>query len=515
MKNIVANFNYNNREYVYLLEGNKIVCGYKTNLGIDKNLTKDEKEMIKYVLSKIIISNDKNNHYKCGNFIHNGKRFQIMYDEISKRKFFYQIIDNNYALPSVEDNLYLFKMFNSSILYIKDNNNNPSNSKNHKNNKIEFIVDYCMKGLRVTASILILGICLEYCGGHNYITKLVSKFVPYSIESMVENIKENKNLTEQEKKNVISCFNIIEDNQEYINTFMIENRLKYLNINYNKKTESMILGRYNPLDDLITIYCAESFDEVCDNELYMYIISHKISHIFGSDSNTFLGKSFAEAVNDQFTREYIQNYDEESYYEERMCLYSLCEIINPNDFKELHFKGGCKSIIDDLTDIINDKKMAYELIGNVDSLRHYNKEFYNCKNDEDRDDIYAQYVNTKNEIYNSISKYFYAKYGYNIEYDEIMMLYLVNSGFCSSIDTPFKINDVTRIISKGYFSSDYKVSNPETIYYKKIIEPNEDHYIQQVTVKNINREMRKEYLEKNGLINNNQSNENDEIKRKY
>lgn len=61
MENIVASFEYNDKRYVYMLNDNKITFGCKPDLEIDKNITKEENWMMRYVLSKIIISNDKKN----------------------------------------------------------------------------------------------------------------------------------------------------------------------------------------------------------------------------------------------------------------------------------------------------------------------------------------------------------------------------------------------------------------------------------------------------------------------
>lgn len=109
---IFATFNYNTKEYIYLFKEGKIVYGYYVNGEIYTDLTMEERNLMDKTYSKFMISTNKENHRKCGVINYNGKKYQIFYDKVSKRKFFFEIEEKGYTMPNPETYLYLDSYFN-------------------------------------------------------------------------------------------------------------------------------------------------------------------------------------------------------------------------------------------------------------------------------------------------------------------------------------------------------------------------------------------------------------------
>ena len=120
MNNILATFKYNGKEYVYYLDYNVIKYGYydsnKNICNVDNEI---EKRILDIALDKISISSNRKNHIKLNTIFYNGKKFQKFYDKVSGLIFFYEIINNKYKLPSIDDITYLMNKFNISSYYNK------------------------------------------------------------------------------------------------------------------------------------------------------------------------------------------------------------------------------------------------------------------------------------------------------------------------------------------------------------------------------------------------------------
>lgn len=457
---VVANFKYNDKEYVYVLNNNQVEYGYIENDVINNNLTEQEKQMMDYIFSKITISNDSKNHIKCGITIYNNKQFQIMYDTISERKFFYEIKNNKYCIPNDDDNLYLINRFNPIILY-KDNN------------KIEHLKTLAIKincGMIVVFTSLILLNKYEKTPFVYLINSNINSFMDYnsgdySSDQIKEIVENNNNLSKEEKKFILRYFNIIEENSNHISMKVMQENLSDLNIKYDKfscKDSEYTKGENNFETKEITIYNSESFNDVIELPYGEQTLLHEIIHSFSRITN--LGNGLSEAITETMSSEYTNCSISHSYVNERCCLYALLEIIDVEDMKEFYFKGDATVLVDALNEIIQDREMSYELIGNIDLI--YDYEVNLVKNNCDIDST-RQYHELKNNIYNSISKYFSAKYGYDITEDQLMMTYLVNSGFATlKIDSPYiENNNDHGINQKGYFSTDYINLHPTVSYY--------------------------------------------------
>lgn len=495
----IANFQYKEKYYMIVLEHNKIKYGYQDNGLFNTNLTKEEINMMDYIMTKIVVQNNTNKHHKYGKTIHNKKLFQIMYDEISEKKFFFEIIDNKYKSPQLEDSIYLYKKFNSYKFYIVEKQSNEGKKRQTKNKKT---VKQCVK---VYGTFIIIYVSIGFAL-LSYM-KPIFKYIGYSKMNTfysneqldlgdVENqLLKNDKLSQEEKEEFRKFYTMIEENKKYINSHQIKQSLKNYSIEYQEETKKYIRGQNDKLKDHIIIYGKSSYLDCIKDPLYKNTLLHECCHTF---HDITISGGLCEAINDTYTYEYTEPFSLNGYAES-MCLYSLCEIINPDCFKAYYFQGNKQPLIDELKALINSEELAYNLIGNIDYLTTNELEKENCKNDQEIKKIDELQYELKTELYDSISKYFSAKYSYPIEEDPIMMAYLCNSGFLPEKNIHNKNQDyrsgyeTTNIFPKGYFSQEYKEKHP----YIELEQTRKDHKNAKHTIKIENID-RKDYSIKYG-----------------
>lgn len=471
----IANFEYKEKEYVFILENNQIKYGYKENGELHTDFTKEEDDMMKYVMSKIFISSDKKNHHKCGKFIHDRKMFQIMYDEISEKKFFYEIVDNEYKFPTLNDNIYLYKIFNLCVQYLEKNIDTEVIKKHEPNERKKKIKQYVQFfGTHITVFILSTVITAAFTMSKN--NKIINNPTEYNmvnesyeeeltIDDLENNLQKNTNLTDEEKDEFRKFYKMVEENKEYISSDLIIDIFENVNINYVPKEKSGIKGEHDLVTHDIYLYETNSYEDVKEDEYTRTTLYHEIGHEF-QKTGINLGHALLEAVNEQISMEYTNSIPE-SYYNERMYFYALCELVNLDCFKELKFKCNIKPLINELKKIIDDEELAYELLGNIDCQRNLLYEVYECKTIDEEEEIRKQINDVKEKIYYTISEYFSAKYSYPIEEDEIMMSFLCNP-LTFPLENLSNLNDMhlfhdPRNIFKGYFSKDFKKAFPYVI----------------------------------------------------
>lgn len=492
----VANFNYNGKEYAVVLLNNNLQYGYKENGVFNTNLEKDEIDMMNYAMSKILISSDKSKHHKYGKTIHGGKIFQIMYDEISEKKFFYEIVGNEYKAPSFEDNIYLYEKFNLPKNYFANLKSNNKQEQDKKENRKTIKQKIKVYGTITTLS-LSLGFAVFFRNKPLFkhieciIVDSLYSNEQIKIEDLEKSLSSNNQLTEEEKDEFRKFYPMVEENKEYINPYLLKYYLKNYHIEYLNENHPFAAGQNYKLENCIKIYNKTSYESCIKDSYYRETLSHECCHTFHDFT---IAGGLCEALTETFTSEYAK-IATTAYYNERLCLYSLCEIINPDCFKEYYFKGDKRPIIKELTALIDNEDLAYELIGNIDSLFYNGIEEIKCKDKQEKQKIYKLQHELKEEIYDSISKYFTMKYSYPIEEDNVMMAYLCNSGFLPDKNVYNKNQDIregyktTNVFPKGYFSKEYKAKN-QNVFLEQTNASEMKHTLK---VKNINRE---EFLEK-------------------
>lgn len=456
---MLAKFNYNNKDYVYILNNENIEYGFIENDNVNKNIMSEEKEMMDCIFSKITISNNNENHFKCGIVIYNNKKFQVMFDKISERKFFYEVKNSNYFIPNDEDNYYLNDIYNPVVMY-----NGTDRATNIKKMIVKFNCGMAVVLLSVAALKKFDTTPAVYKIWTNIYSYEDSHSEKFSIDKIKNVINNNDKLSEEEKDFIFKYFYIIEENSNHISMKVLKDNFAKLDIKYDKQACSYnknVLARNNIADSMITIYNANSFEEVMELPFGEQTLLHEIIHSLTRITN--LGMGLSEAITETMSCEYTNYTSTNSYENQRKCLYALLEIIDNDNIKEFYFKGDATILVDSLAELINDEDMAYELIGEIDLISQYEMNVVNNNYDTESTN---QYNELKNDIYNKISKYFEVKYGYDMTEDELMMNYLVMSGFATlDIKSPYVDRDYMHGINrKGYFSSDYISEHPNASY---------------------------------------------------
>lgn len=514
----IANFEYKEKEYFFILENNQIKYGYKENGELHIDFTKEEDDMMKYVMSKIFISNDKKNYHKCGKFIHDRKIFQIMYDEISEKKFFYEIVDNKYKFPTLNDNIYLYEIFNSCVQCRGKNIDTEVIQKHESNERKKKIKQYVQFfGKTITVYILSSAITATLTMPiTNKIINNINNSKEYNminesyeeeltVDDLENNLQKNTNLSDEEKDEFRKFYKMVEENKEYISSDLIMDVFENVNIYYVPEEKSGVKGEHDLVTNNIYLYETTSYEDVKRDEYTRTTLYHEIGHEF-QKTGINLGHALLEAVNEQISAEYTNSIPE-GYIYERMYFYALCELVSLDCFKELKFKCNIEPLINELKKIIDDEELAYELLGNIDCQRNLLYELYKCKTIDEDEEIRKQISDVREKIYYTISEYFYAKYSYPIEEDEIMMSFLCNHALfpydnLSNVDALHLFHDAKNVF-KGYFSKDFKKAFPYVIvdftsesmkhmqqetninnpyeYYKYIEDKDREQYLSELT----------------------------------
>lgn len=443
---VFATFNQNNKEYVYIFQEGKIVYGYRVNGKIYIDLTMEEKNLMNRIYNKFMISTNKENHRKCGTINHNGKKYQIFYDKVSKRKFFFEIGENGYNIPDSDTYLYLDSYFNPEYVCeegesgnseLEENNQN-ANKENYerKRNSIQLRVAMGMLSLILT----ITGLGLERIQQEMHKLKY-QKMLQIEVENaeetksiedlekavLGETVYNNKHLSSEEKEFVLSNFTVIEENRNYLNLSLIYNRLCDLEFIYDPKEKIdengyRIKGCYTK-DNKIIIYNCSSFEEAITKDREN--MEHETFHSFTSHFSS-LGDKTYEALNEIIILEYgMHDLQKGTYLLERKAVYLLIELLGPEVCREFYCKDDAEILIDKLVEIIDDEDKAYELLGMIDNLKIEKKEL--MKNNPK---LGERQINSMlyEPINRSINDYFVAKYGYDMMEDEIMQNYLLFQG---------------------------------------------------------------------------------------
>lgn len=476
---IVAQFNYKDKDYVFYIKNNKINFGYIDNNVIKNDLTDSEKAMMTEALPKII-PNKSSNIYKVGETKYNKKVFQIFLDKVSGIKLFYQIRNNEYLFPDYEDLVYLNCKFNHQMI-LKEENKKIRKPMRKKYTKYITIAGVIVSVTCVASIINLASSLNDYNYTNDYIVEynITTPCYYEDIESLINN---NVNLS-QEEKNLLLCNpNFFTENKEFIDMSNMTKVLNDLSIDYDRDNQLNYnipfnaSGAYFPDKHDIVIF-SNSFKEASKDT-----ILHEFCHCF-SNSFSSLGHGLKEAVTETMQNEYFGDFCSvrESYDLEKDALKALCEIVGVDVFRQFHFSGHIKFVIDALKETINDEEKAIELISAIDDITIYSNEINEIKQNENYyratiEETQENLTNNNKKIYGLIKEYFEEKYDYPMEEDENMMVYLGDNFTDTKVDlTDYGFSSVDKVTinkDKGYFSKEYIEKHPyNTFCYEELTDP--------------------------------------------
>ncbi len=447
---------YDEKEYLIYLDNNIIRFGRKKDNIIDTNLSIDEIAELKYILPHVIISNDKNNYVDLGFIKYKDKDINVYLDKVSKLRFFYELKENTYTLPDENTLEELNHMFNNTIIsetrIVLENHNKRKYNKHYAKKYIK------IRNKLIVAFILSASLAISA----NVMTELVdsgySTRRTFSYESIVSFIENNPYLSDKEKRTLLVSKEIFKENQEYVDMNFLEDCFTKLRIEYAKDKHNdlgiskIVSGVTYKESNRIVLLNSNSIED-CDKDTLYHEFCHVFNYKYGKT-----GYSLLEAINETMQNEYYYGYYINygiAYATECEILHALCEIVDPEIFKKIHFSGEIDLLVNELVRIGGNENDAIRLINSIDTLNILNTNINHLNMVDHSAYIkeYPTYVeNSKinnNAIYGLIKKYFELKYGYHMEEDPVMMLYLRN---IMELNT----RNYFRVDYKGIFSEKYK-----------------------------------------------------------
>ncbi len=402
MGKIVATFKLNNEsgndksngsEYIiYKNEGSFIACK-KTKGSITLKLTDSEKQLMGIIFNKLKVKH----HMKLSDIEFEGKKYQHFYDK-----------ENDFHTFLKPDNSQLGTDEFAKLNYYHNNQSTKvflgKKEKEQSKDTIQRIVKVGKKIFIVTmlSSMLINGKQELKALANDNKFEVVQEVETYEEEEALTNeekianlkdaVKNNVNLTDEEKAFMLSGFDIVEKNIEFIDYQAVLNRINKLYINYINEPdpEGKVAGTYTSWDSCITIYSAPDFKTT--NKA---VLSHEMCHAYQAihfDSglyevtNAIMNEEYYGTVNKNTDRGYDRKY-----------IIALMEILGNEPFRNYNFTGDRSQIVKALTKIINDESKAYNLIYNLNQYTNVHST--------------AEKNGLQNEIEKSISDYYSAKYG--------------------------------------------------------------------------------------------------------
>ncbi len=391
-------------------------------------------------------------------------------DKKASMNIFYQIEGKELVVPSKEDLRYLNCIFNNQeeTLY-----NNSSNIKEETNQFFKRIIKKGSKTVVVLVTSLALFVTPVLAKGtiNDGITLidasnsviLYEQAIPskgmdaQEIESLIKN---NSNLSNEEKELALSCPEFFAENSKYFDKNLIANRLSNLETFYIKTKNGNVGGTYTSLENTsiseIRIYNCQSFEET-----QQCTWTHEFCHAFQDfDYNM---RAFSEVLNTTINNEYFGVGETDGLYDSayvhvRDYVYAILELIGDADFvREMYIKGGREKVAHRLVNIIPDLKMAYQTLGYLDILD--NEFIYPSENK----DVGKYVQNIERKLKNNLKKYYDAKTKKPLEDSLLMLYYLDKERFAEIVKKECELtHDITSMSirkSKKYLRVDAEEKN--------------------------------------------------------
>ena len=445
-KKILAKIKLNGVEYVcYLDENNKIIYSKLNKFGDGTEvLEQSENETLNKVLTKVMISRDKTNYIKLKQINFNNKLFQVLYDKISGFEFFYEIKNEQYFIPDKEDFISLFSIFNYEYLF--------SAEKHMEVDEIEEPKTWFRRTIfngiaAITISIGLLGMYNLF-----YSTIPVYQLSPKDNISQVERIydgesksketvsidkllialRDNKNLTQEEKELYLGYIEYIDVNKEYFDAEYLYSTFENVFSVYNPEIKpGDSTGTWNGIN--ISIYGSSSLEKE-DCEVFVHELGHSIG-LYGCDGMSYgisIEEGYTQILNKEYDYKGMKNNYYVGYTEQVNYQKMMFEILGAEPFTQFHGDGNIFHVIDALKDIIPNEQMAIDLVYSLDlTISEIKLKSQSLSEDplissaaqKKLFDLRNEIKTCRENIYSSLSQYFLQAKGYPMEDDFIMMSY--------------------------------------------------------------------------------------------
>ena len=499
----IFEFNYNNKKYISLLINNQIVFGCIENGIFKKELTDIENRLLKSIYNYIV--GDKEHLIPLTSFEYNNNNVIPYYNE--KNRLYYFQCDDKETLKSLN------YLFNNQSIYLYVNNQ----SKIDKDKfRIFARLGSAVVAIMVSASIVFSTLPIiprnELLFDIDYrVDSLYKDFQPKEVDDSViqealDALKENTNLTYDEKKFLQRCSNELEENKEYINFDQVTRNFSELRINYHScegEDGSIILyqlgGRYSyigkerNLIDLYGDFFGKTFCNdfsTCNESDLVHEMNHALSYQSPLMNLPGTAGEIAEGIyllagvntgqllemsNELFSREYLDDFSNQGltggYQWIMPPMYALAEIIDPEVLRTYQFNTDNYYITKYLLSIGVPKEDIYDLYKSLDLAYGYEEK--NANPDATMRDYLNVRMNYKN-IYRIIGECYECKYNRDMNEDLNMLLCFYNTEYVKEdynekIREILNVEDITAVIPRGYVSKRFIAKHP---YYEVYTDEN-------------------------------------------
>lgn len=233
-----------------------------------------------------------------------------------------------------------------------------------------------------------------------------------TVEDVLELIKNNPNLSDEEKEFILSLSDVFYDNFEYMDKEKLIDTMKRLHSEYTMSNYDLVpyaSGTYTDYYKLMTFYGVNNFEET-SKSTYSHEFGHSLqggSYIYG-----WLREGINAAINDEYS-EYDSAYSIEQKY-----VKALIELIGVEPLKKANYIGNDSSIHEALYEIISDYELAINMLSNIELI--HRDMLYGGKSIYDIDPEIFDSINS------TLGQYYEAKYNRKAEDDLIFAYYMLD-----------------------------------------------------------------------------------------
>ena len=453
----ILNFTNNNETY-YLFFKEKFICAKKVNDKLLYNLTESEINLIRYVFSQVIPTNNTVDLYPVS--FHN-KKFTHLFDTVNNLHVFYE----EKQLPCLEDFVSLNILYNSRPEYIASYDSSSGNenkqkekAKNTRSDIIKGSIKAYVKGM-IIGSVISVTVVLpslhhlaekspdelysfayykqydqESNNPNAYTIDVDTNIDTIDVDTIIDSIKSNPNTSDIEKELFLSFQDFFEDQLPYLSAKDVIDNQSKLHIDYisdsNEESNGSVKATWSVAGE--DIYSIKVYESTGLNDNNISDVIHEGFHTF-TDKFYVLHRSidgqFYEFLNTVMAHEYTL-YEDDSYSWLYNYSYLMLELFDEETLREYHAKPRLNNLIDKLEEIIPDRDMAYNLfyvLNEYDiSCRGYYKLDEELAKQKTEEEWHEDLISWREILKSYLKDYYEAKYECNID-DDIYIYFLYDS----------------------------------------------------------------------------------------
>lgn len=524
-------FNHNGIELCLLRLNGKLQFAKKTRGELSFNLTREERMLLLNVVTSFIPTDNLITLY---NLKKDGKKFKHLFDKKRNWHLFYEYKGTDLVMPSQSDLIAFNKMFNSQD--VVSYSNGPDN-KSSDSNFIKRIIRFGKKNVIVmVAAAITFTIGLNsikqnteessYTISYDEIADLIqsqkeiiesssinideindvdseeqiaeslpedifedefedeTKYDSYTTsekaELIIETIKNNPNIKEEEKQFFLSAPQFFYDNVEYMNLPYVLESMKNLKIEYipESHTNPNIAGTYSyGGEDKYTI---KIYNTTCFSDAYKPNLSHEFLHAFTYHVLNSRARGIHELTNVMMNNDYfgpiywIRPYDE-AYDSTIRYAHLLTEIIGVDTMRTYALREDSDLLYNALMEIYPDEDKINNIIEGLSATT------YSSINEMDPE-IYKELIENVDQ---GLLFFYEKKYQKKIDENDYMF-YIhpreLSERILNEVCERYEIDpeDVLVIIEnqRSYFNSDITYENDLRVKVRRDDKPTPDNLLQ-------------------------------------